>query len=209
MVVMTGGEVWTRFENDPRVPQHAHLRASDRDRDMVNQVLSEAYAEGRLTPEEHDERITRVARAKTLGELPPVVADLIANTTPVLWGRTPPAHLRAEAERIYRDRRRSALSGFLIPSLITLSIYLASGWGSSSLGFPWPLFVIVPTLANYLRTAQGREDHITAVQEKLQRREERVLRRRQALRFPMGPPLGGPPGRQAPNPWDPRRPHTG
>ena len=33
------------------------LRASDNDRDQVATVLSTAYAEGRLTKDEHDERL--------------------------------------------------------------------------------------------------------------------------------------------------------
>jgi len=39
-------------------------------------VIREGYAEGRLTYDEHSERLDRVFRAKTLGELMPLVADL-------------------------------------------------------------------------------------------------------------------------------------
>src|SRR3954447_10077226 len=41
------------------------LRASDADRDQVAALLSAAYAEGRLTREEHDERLEQVIVAKT------------------------------------------------------------------------------------------------------------------------------------------------
>ncbi|WP_327688393.1 DUF1707 domain-containing protein [Streptomyces tubercidicus] len=54
------------------------IRASDADRDRVAEILREALAEGRLDPEEHAERIDTVYRAKTLGELEPVVQDLPA-----------------------------------------------------------------------------------------------------------------------------------
>ena len=37
-----------------------YLRASDVDRDQVATLLSTAYAEGRLTREEHDERIDQL-----------------------------------------------------------------------------------------------------------------------------------------------------
>ncbi|MFG2223780.1 DUF1707 domain-containing protein [Streptomyces sp. NPDC048644] len=56
----------------------AEIRASDADRDRIAEILREALAEGRLDPEEHSERIDAVYRAKTMGELEPVVRDLPA-----------------------------------------------------------------------------------------------------------------------------------
>ncbi|MFE0048094.1 DUF1707 SHOCT-like domain-containing protein [Streptomyces albireticuli] len=52
------------------------LRASDADRDRIADILREALAEGRLTAEEHGERIGAAYAARTLGELEPLVADL-------------------------------------------------------------------------------------------------------------------------------------
>ncbi len=52
------------------------LRASDADRDRIADILREALAEGRLDAEEHAERIDGVYRAKTVGELEPLVRDL-------------------------------------------------------------------------------------------------------------------------------------
>ncbi|MET7514386.1 DUF1707 domain-containing protein [Streptomyces sp. NPDC005480] len=52
------------------------LRASDADRDRTAEILREALAEGRLTAEEHSERIDGVYRAKTHAELEPLVRDL-------------------------------------------------------------------------------------------------------------------------------------
>lgn len=52
------------------------MRASDADRDRVADQLREALAEGRLTPEEHADRIESVYRAKTYAELAPILADL-------------------------------------------------------------------------------------------------------------------------------------
>ncbi|WP_435858678.1 DUF1707 SHOCT-like domain-containing protein [Streptomyces varsoviensis] len=51
-------------------------RASDADRDRVADILREALAEGRLTADEHAERIGTVYGARTLGELEPIVRDL-------------------------------------------------------------------------------------------------------------------------------------
>ncbi|MQS36938.1 DUF1707 SHOCT-like domain-containing protein [Streptomyces katsurahamanus] len=52
------------------------LRASDADRDRIADILRDALAEGRLDPEEHSERIDAVLRAKTVGELQPLIQDL-------------------------------------------------------------------------------------------------------------------------------------
>ena len=61
-----------------------NLRASDADRDQVATVLSTAYAEGRLTRDEHDERLERLMAARTFDELIPITHDLVvAPTRPV------------------------------------------------------------------------------------------------------------------------------
>ncbi|KAB2592775.1 DUF1707 SHOCT-like domain-containing protein [Streptomyces arboris] len=52
------------------------IRASDADRDRIADILREAMAEGRLTADEHAERVDLVYRAKTVGELQPLVRDL-------------------------------------------------------------------------------------------------------------------------------------
>src|SRR6187402_402212 len=59
-----------------------NLRASDADRDQVATLLSTAYAEGRLTREEHDERIDQLMAAKTFDDLIPITRDLVVVGTP-------------------------------------------------------------------------------------------------------------------------------
>ncbi|MFJ8208481.1 DUF1707 domain-containing protein [Streptomyces sp. NPDC096033] len=54
------------------------LRASDADRDRIAQILSDALAEGRLTAEEHSERLDTLYAVKTVGELQVLVRDLPA-----------------------------------------------------------------------------------------------------------------------------------
>ncbi|MEU8030885.1 DUF1707 domain-containing protein [Streptomyces sp. NPDC049099] len=56
----------------------AELRASDADRDRIAEILREALAEGRLTPDEHAERVEGVLAAKTVGELEAFIRDLPA-----------------------------------------------------------------------------------------------------------------------------------
>jgi Domain of unknown function (DUF1707) len=52
------------------------LRASDQDRERVAEVLRNAAAEGRLTFDELDERLSLVWAAKTYSDLEPVTEDL-------------------------------------------------------------------------------------------------------------------------------------
>ena len=60
-----------------------HLRASDSDRDQVAAVLSTAFAEGRLSREEHEERLDQLVRAKTFDDLVHLTRDLVVASSPV------------------------------------------------------------------------------------------------------------------------------
>lgn len=51
-------------------------RASDADRQKTAELLGEALAEGRLTSEEHEERLRAIFASKTVGELAEIVRDL-------------------------------------------------------------------------------------------------------------------------------------
>lgn len=70
------------------------MRASDADRDRIADILRDALAEGRLDAEEHSERIEAVYRAKTVGELEPLVRDLpVAGRGPAApYGAATAAH---------------------------------------------------------------------------------------------------------------------
>ncbi|WP_330298348.1 DUF1707 SHOCT-like domain-containing protein [Streptomyces sp. NBC_00503] len=59
-------------------PAPAGLRASDADRDRIAQILADALAEGRLTSEEHSDRLDSLYELKTVGELDVLVRDLPA-----------------------------------------------------------------------------------------------------------------------------------
>ena len=69
------------------------MRASDDDRDRVLVLLAEAVSDGRLTMEEHAERVQRACTARTLGELAVLTADLaVPSAQPIrLDGRRPVA----------------------------------------------------------------------------------------------------------------------
>ena len=61
--------------------RQSSLRAADSDREAVTERLREAAAEGRLEPDELEDRVHTALRARTYGELECVVADLPATRT--------------------------------------------------------------------------------------------------------------------------------
>ncbi len=61
----------------------AGMRASHADRERTIDVLKSAYAEGRLTPDEYNERVEQIYRSHTYGELSGVVQDLPSGPMPV------------------------------------------------------------------------------------------------------------------------------
>jgi hypothetical protein len=70
-----------------------HLRASDTDRDQVAEVLNAAFAEGRLSRDEHDERLDCLVRAKTFDDLVGLTGDLVVVASPApVTGQQPSAY---------------------------------------------------------------------------------------------------------------------
>jgi len=165
-------DVWASFSHDPRVPAHAALRASDQDRNLILQVLAEGYADGRLDRDEFDTRSEQAAAARTLGQLPPLVADLVAGpdtgASPAL---VPAEDLQARAVAKYESDRREAFLGFLGPSLICLVIWYLTGHST----FFWPGFVMVGTGINLVRTLVLRQDMVESNRLKLERKREKRL----------------------------------
>jgi hypothetical protein len=168
---MTTGGIWREFEHDPRDPTYAGIRASDRDRAVVHDVLASAYAEGRLDRNELDERTASVNAAKTYAELLPPIRDLTADALPARYAPVATTDVRHSAEVYYAGQRRDALMGFLVPNLICWAIWFMSGHD----GFIWPVFVSIPTGINLLRVLASRAEIVEKRVEKLQRRQAKAL----------------------------------
>lgn len=62
------------------MPHWGSLRASDADRELVAERLRQATAEGRLRPDELEDRLGAALSASTYGELDALVADLPATS---------------------------------------------------------------------------------------------------------------------------------
>ena len=182
---------WGSFTRDPREPEAAGLRAGDRDRDVALGVLADGYAEGRLTKDEYDERAAATSASRTLGDLTPLIADLVPHTPTVAPGRAlahaTPEALRQRAVQRWEAQRRQALSGFLIPTLICWAVWVMTGFsgvGGFDARFPWPLFVMLGTGANLARVLLHRQDLVAEEQRRLERKQRKALEAPQRERPP-------------------------
>jgi Domain of unknown function (DUF1707) len=100
------------------------IRVSDADRDHTVARLREHFAEGRLQPDELDERISAALSARTVGDLRRVMADL-PEPGPVLpraaqgpqWGG-PPVMMR----------RRPRMLPLLLLPVLTVMLLSSGGW---------------------------------------------------------------------------------
>jgi hypothetical protein len=93
---------------DPQVSNsNSRLRASDADRDRAASVLNEALAEGRLTAQEHSERLDSIYAAKTQADLVPLLDDLPAPAD----AEAPAAAPGTAAERSYHGGPIVAIFG--------------------------------------------------------------------------------------------------
>ena len=167
------GSLWRRFEHDPRDPAYAGMRASDRDRAVVHDALSEAYAEGRIDRDELDDRTTAVDRAKTYADLVPPLHDLTVDAAVPAVSVAPRPELQRQAEGYFKEKRGEAIMGFLIPNLICWAIWFMTGHDS----FAWPIFVLIPTGGNLVRVLSSRQSMIDGRLEKLERRQAKALER--------------------------------
>jgi Domain of unknown function (DUF1707) len=182
---------WGDFTQDPRTPQAAPLRASDRDRDVITGVLTEGYADGRLTREEFDDRSAAAAGAKTLGDLPALILDLVPQNPTAAGGsdlaRATPDVLHQRAVQRWETQRRQALTGFVIPTVICWAIWVMIGLdrsGAFDPTFPWPAFVTLGTGAGLLRTVLNREAIILEEQHRLEKKQRKALETQQRREQP-------------------------
>ncbi|MGN6574981.1 MAG: DUF1707 SHOCT-like domain-containing protein [Nocardioides sp.] len=174
---------WAEFSHDPRRPDAAALRASDRDREVVLRVLGDGFADGRLDRDEYDERAAAATGARKLGDLPSLLADLVPAGGPARSSDLTamgPQDLRARAERNHAAQLRRAVLSMLVPSLICAVIWLLSGFGPDGwdLPFPWPLLVLVGTGIQTLRVLVQRQEIVDDEQARLEKKQREALEAR-------------------------------
>lgn len=133
-----------------------HLRAGDADRDVVVASLREAFAQGRITQVEFEERLDRMHAAQTIGELAVLTADLPAHAAGLPQSQAPDA----KAAKRRRDLR-AGWASWLGVSVIVNVVWLAS-WAArgDAPGYYWPIWVMGPwgaamVLATLTQRARG------------------------------------------------------
>lgn len=104
---------------------------SDGEREAVATRLRDAAAEGRLDPEELDERLTTAYAARTRADLVPLTRDL-----PVPGPAPPPAPSTWRAEEV-----RERLAMFIVANVVCIAVWAASGADGSF----WPKWVLLGT----------------------------------------------------------------
>jgi hypothetical protein len=182
---MSTSSVWQEFSADPRDRAHASLRASDADRELVRRVLADAYAEGRLERDELDERADAAGVARVLGDLPPLIDDLV----PAAAASTSTRALEGIPERAvarWERQRREAIWRFVSVSVICWVI-----WGVIALTngphFPWPVFVMLGTGINAARVSFNRDDIVSHEVRRLEKKERKALAVEQIQNRLLGP----------------------
>jgi Domain of unknown function (DUF1707) len=96
------------------------LRIADADRERVAERLRKAAGEGRLAPEELEERLEAAFAARTEAELAPLVGDL-------------PTEARPRPRRRRRDLR----------PFVATAILLVAIWALTGAGYFWPVWPIL------------------------------------------------------------------
>ena len=106
-----------------------------------------------LRPPGVDERSDQVAEARTLGELPLLLADLMPTTPLEARSAFVPAasDLQQRAADKYRKDRQEAWGAFIVPSAICWVIWIATNWNSGFNWIPWPLWVMLGTGINLVQ----------------------------------------------------------
>ncbi len=122
------------------------LRAGDADRDRVISVLTDSYAEGRLTNDEFQLRVDSVHAARTFGELSALVVDLPNAKTEVNVPETNTVSLR--------KRRRNLRAGWTswLGVGISVNVIWVATWitQQGSAPYYWPIWVMGPWGAGML-----------------------------------------------------------
>lgn len=99
----------------PPRPAPRDLRASDADRERIVAVLNAALGDGRLTPQEHDERVHAALTARTLG-------DLAGLTTDLMMPGGQPIRLHDEGAINVLFRKESRGGRWVVPAVLTVNI---------------------------------------------------------------------------------------
>ena len=127
----------------------SQFKISDVEREQVVNTLSDAYARGRLTLPELEQRSELALTSRTRGELDAVLVDL-------------PRPAAARVARPHRPTRRGPhhagrprVTAWLATALICLVVWLATSAAAGTVLYFWPVWVIGPWGAAMLFSRGG------------------------------------------------------
>lgn len=132
--------MWTRFPFDPR--SSGDLRAGDSDRETARQILTEAYAEGRIDRDEYDQRLDGALQAHHLGQLVPILNDIPLAPAQQLSRPQPPA-ARTPAKRPPRPAQHGAIKTAIFVVVVTNLVWLWVSISSGQLTYYWPMWPLL------------------------------------------------------------------
>jgi hypothetical protein len=107
---------------------HHSLRASDADRDAVVDRLREATAEGRLEPDEFEQRVHGVLRARTYGDLAELVADLPGDGRVLAHRAGWRSHPVARSAMLGAGLLAAVTVAFALVALVVVLVLAAAAW---------------------------------------------------------------------------------
>lgn len=128
------GDPWSRFSADPRT--ESAVRASDADRDIAATALNGAFGDGRLDAAEHADRLSAALSARQLGELVPLLSDVVIAPAarPVVPG--------ARNRRVQEGAIRTWLGLAVLFNVIWVATWLFAGQPPF---YYWPIWPMIGT----------------------------------------------------------------
>lgn len=109
-------------------PERSELRASDADRERAVTALRSHASAGRLEPEELEERVGEALRARTMGELERLTADLPAG----------PGRARSQAAAVGRRAFEEHVRAYVAVHVLLIAI-----WALTGFGYFWPAWSLL------------------------------------------------------------------
>jgi class 3 adenylate cyclase len=131
----------------------AGIRVSDAERDAVVTALRGHFESGRLSFDEFSERIDEAYAARTDIELDAALRELPRQPSNV--HRRPRPHPPRRRRRGHAPWQRWAASHYTFVNGICIAV-----WAASGAGYFWPIWVLIPTTAMFLRRViAGGDEH--------------------------------------------------
>jgi hypothetical protein len=153
------------------MPDPSEIRVSDQERERAAEEIRQHYAVGRLSEDELTERVQAAYDARTQSDLDALRTDLPRLPA----NRTEHRHELDERRRVARRHLIQRTGGALIPFVICLFIWAASGAGPF-----WPIWAALPAvivLVNGGWQLYGPAPELDGVDKEKAHRDERAERR--------------------------------